>query len=188
MGVFKKFKNAIAFESIATVNGEFLSADFSLPMAWVDVNGTSRSTIFTKNLNGANAYNAISPLGNIIPFVSEDTLDDYSYTDYVEDSISDVVTSQTCSNASTINGARKIISLSIKNNSSDSVVVRCIKFKKHIAYGTSYGTSGYNTNWTHTLICAYYLDEDEYITIAPGDSEQRTIMFEVGTDVSVNET
>jgi len=57
--------------------------------------------------------------------------------------------------------------------SAGPIVVKCIKFRKVIYINTNGGEIASKT----TSYCAYFLDEDEWITIPPGESRNLVIDF-----------
>lgn len=156
MGVFKKFRPCVATELFQLQNS--LTSPSTYPtISYKMLDGTSFNNIF---INNYAAFSCISPYSTIVPVATADELINYSFDDY------QIIPLGTTSYGTSISvnqyGGNKNFSISIVNNTDTEITIKCIKFKKQLSTSSENGTT------KEALVCAYYLDEDEYVTIAPG--------------------
>lgn len=172
MGTFKKFIGGVALEAVWCYGErKGLYQAYTVP-AYKDVDGTSRTTIGTQGGTSTTAL-ATGWVGyaGLIPVATADDIDDYQLGDY---QITEVGTT-TYSRSTTITNLNGIqtFSVTITNESEEDIIVKCIKFKKRVQYGTNY-------ELCNVLVCGYYLDQSEWVTIPAGEVGAVAVVMTVG--------
>lgn len=167
MGTMKKYRGQRALECFMahTMTGQ------------IDSNYRSYSTIKYKTVTGNVMTNAsfnrtyYNPLGlfmgGIIPIASSDTLSDYTGEEYLNDGIG---TATVLSNNLTIQDDKvtRLVEVKIKNTTSSSITIGCVKILKDFTTNTDY----------RTLCLGYYFDEP--FTLDVDEEVVKTLRFDFG--------
>ena len=172
MGVFKKFIAGIALECLNCydVNG---AIDYTVP-TYKAVDGTERTTVgFYPQ---SSYFSHPVPYSKLTPIATQDSLDNYNLYDY--QIIGAGVTTYSKNRVITNTGGSLVYSISINNNTQETITIKCIKFRKVFSY-TKGGFDSDTDPYRH-LVCAYYLDENEWVTLAPGETGAVTVVMTVG--------
>lgn len=171
MGTFKKYHVGADLERIQfeTITGQ--TQTFST--AAKDTSGTSITAY--KLSTGSSYVKAcfvmLSPYNAIIPVATADDIENYSSTTYTISAVGTTTYSKTIQTIGT--NAAQVFAISVANSGNSDITVKCIKFKKTIFRSDS--------SEREALVCAYYLDENEWITIPPNDTGALTVIMKVGT-------
>ena len=179
-GTFKKFKPALALESMQTAMSHIASGSsqvqisgIALPFKSVDGTPYARAYINSSNAYPSHMARTFSPYGALIPVPTNDALDDYSIDDY---SYTALGTNSFTYTGDVVddNGVSEIFNVAITNTTGSDITVKCIKFYKEIVCAIATGTTMAMKN---CLICAYYLDTP--VTIPNGSSTNISVALRV---------
>lgn len=184
MGVFKKYSPAIACDALRLLSwtNNNNESDRRRPVPnWYDTTGTMHNVLlgttsgvnnndrpekYVKNLL-LTGYNLLTPVA------TEDELNDFDVYDYSITPVGTTTFSQSVVKSET--SMDSSITIRIVNSSEESITTKCIKFKKTLYVGSS--NASYNAESYETLYCAYFLDEEEWITIPAGESRNIVVDF-----------
>lgn len=195
MGVFKKYSPMLASEglrlypfSISSGTSDLADRYRTTVCKWYDLDNTEWTEL-------AGVYYSSSPSGGYInpsyayirnlhgcysemtAYATGDVLEAFDVYDHTINTIG--TTTQSTGLTASTNSVERVFAIRIVNNSTEPITVKCIKFKRDL-YTVD---KGITTNLASkikgrsSLYCAYFLDEDEWITIANGDSANLVIDF-----------
>lgn len=203
MGVFKKYAPAIASDALRnnamggdlTYFTDYAYYSRTVP-TWYDVDGNQYTNLFgcpksysssydsfdknyvkwyINNIQGL-AYSFFS-MANISVIATSDALENYDVYDYdiTTNALGDVTFNKNTVNTNLASDF--IWSVRIANNSEEAFTIKCIKFTKSMAVCTTSSGNTPNAALKKALYCAYFLDEEEWITIPAGESRNIVVDF-----------
>lgn len=166
MGTFKKFRAGLSLEELQT------------NLTWDRYTNVTVTTCYSIAGNSTNKWyidqtmnqmKAAIPYAGLIPVATADDIANYDVEDY---QISGVGTT-TYSTARSVAGEKSYLTftVTITNNTGSDITVKCVKFKK----------SAFPSDQSKEyLVCAYYLDQSEWVTIPNGSTDVIVVVQEIG--------
>ena len=166
MGTYKKFAGGMMAEHIATIASFNDYTNLPVP-SFKDVNGNSYSNSYARS--NVDSIRSAAAHYNLTPIATADEYANYSYDDYAITAVG-TTTFAKARNVYT-KKSQLIHTITVENTTESDIVVKCIKFRRSVMVPT--GTM------VNVLDSAYFLDSNEYITVAPGATETLVIIMNV---------